>query len=355
MTISNTSITAIAQKLGVSHTTVSRVINGRSGVSADRASEIRRRLKEMGYRPKTVRPGPRLRHEAGLLTQRGTLVYLYLALEDKHLPMGLMNAVTAMSHAAAHAGFDLVFAHVSKLDDVPPCLREGRVAGLLLSGRTHDERLLHMLSGYPLVWLASRPKLHGAAGDRVIGGNQATGRLAAEYLLNRGHKHLAFLSPLSSWTVFEVRGDAFELAAHRRAASISRLTAPSDPDLAIFEFTQEQIEDKVAPLAAQLRDLSPRPTGLFIPDAPVALAFYRCAVKLGLSIGSDLDVITFGEPEVFHGLYPRPAIIAIPHELRVKRAINQLIWRIEHPQEHGEMEVAIEPHLIEGEIPAAKN
>jgi len=343
------SITEIAQQLGVSHTTVSRVINGRPGVSADLAHEIRLQLKKMGYRPRAIRPGPRLRNDTGTLTRHGTLAFLYLAQNEQYAPDGIGNTVTAISHSAARAGYDLVFAHILRYEDLPPCILDGRCAGVMLSGRTRDERLLNLLSGFPAVWLASKPQLQGM-GDRVIAGNHAAGRMAADYLLERGHRHLAFLSPLAGWNVFEVRGDAFEVAAYRRAASVARLAVPSEPDVSIFEFTQEQIEQRMLQVADDLMKLSPRPTGLFITDSPAALAFYRAATMRGLRIGRDVDPITFGTRDAFYALHPRIAAISFNYELRGLRAINQLIWRIEHPEETGDMEVAIEPCLIPGEI-----
>ena len=51
------SIVEVAKLAGVSHTTVSRVINNEGSVSSETAERIRAVMKEMGYVPKPPRCG----------------------------------------------------------------------------------------------------------------------------------------------------------------------------------------------------------------------------------------------------------------------------------------------------------
>ena len=57
------SMNDVAKLVGVSHVTVSRVVNGQPGVSEATARKVRRAMKSLGYvpRPPNRRPGPRRR------------------------------------------------------------------------------------------------------------------------------------------------------------------------------------------------------------------------------------------------------------------------------------------------------
>lgn len=349
------SIVDLAAELGVSHTTISRVINSKPGVSSELAARIRQRMRDIGYQPRVVRPGPRRREEpnAAVPGREGTIGFVYLGNAISNLPAGMINLALAASDAATAAGYDLLFAEVSSIKSLPSWLRDGRVNGLMLCGYRCDDETARYLASFPSVWLSSHAAMDGSrAVDRVLSGNTAAGKLAAEYLAKRGHKRLGFINPLAGWQLFQTRGDAFDLAARRRGATVIRVEAPSGPDEVIFELSREQLEDRIAPLVDELCKMpaSERPTGLFLTDGPVALAFYRCAYKRGVVIGRDFDVITFGTHIAFGGLSPMPAHVAVPENVRGVRAVSQLLWRIKHPGEERGMEVSIDPQVVEGEI-----
>lgn len=362
------SIVDLAAELGVSHMTISRVINDRPGVSAELAARIRQRMRDLGYQPREVRPGPRPKgadaaHANGTAGhRRGTIGFVQLS--DGHtrnLPAGTIHIALAASQAAARAGHDMLFAEVADQASMPGWLREGRVDGLLLSGYQRDNVLLESLCKLPCVWLSSHPSLGGSQSgdrpirDRVLSGNRAAGKMAADFLVRRGHQRVAFLNPIGAWQVLETRGDAFDLAARRGGATVTRLELPSaTPDEVIFSLPLAELEGRVATLAERLAAIpkAERPTGIFLADAPVALAFYRVAPKAGLTIGAGgLDPISFGHHPGYAGLTPMPAYVGVPESVRGARAVNQLLWRIAHPDEAGGIEVAIDPEVVEGETP----
>lgn len=362
------SIVDLAAELGVSHMTISRVINGQPGVSEALAAQIRQRMREIGYQPRAVRPGPRRREAVSTPVsngvahggRRGVIGFIQLGDGGPHrqLPTNTIYVALAASQAAAAADYDMLFAEVVDAPTMPGWLRDGRADGLLLAGYHRDNALMAHLSSFPCVWLSSHPAI-AAPGesrpirDRVLSGNRAAGKVAAEYLVRRGHRLVATLNPLAGWQVLETRCDAFELTARRGNATVSRLELASGPDEVIFSMAPAALEARVAQLADRLAAIPPaeRPTGLFLPDAPIALAFYRCAPSRGLVVGRDVDVISFGLHPGYAGLSPTPAYVGVGESLRGTRAVNQLLWRIANPKEAGGVEVSIDPELVEGELP----
>ncbi len=345
------SIVDVAKELGVSHTTISRVVNGKPGVSAERSRELRQQLKDMGYKPRAVRPGPRPSSRVPASFEKSrNLAFLYLDTPERRLYEDVSPLLTAASRAAQAAGFNLTFAHILSSDAAPTWLQQGNVAGAVVAGRPTDERLIHLIDALPAVWLTSHRDGRGLT-DRVISGNQAAGKLAAEYFARRGHPSLACINAVADWGVFRARQDAFELTARQHRLPVTNFETPSDSGETIFSFDIEQIEARTDQLVERYARQPDRPTGVFIVDSPIAHAFYRCAPRHGLKIGVDLDLASFvSSGPAFTPVTPRPASILVPQELRGQRAVDQLIWRIEHAGDTSGMEVGISPQIIPGEI-----
>ncbi len=351
MVSDSVSMVDIAREMGVSHTTVSRVVNGQPGVSPALARKIRHQMKQAGYRPRSSvrRPaGPSPRAEAEVATR--TLGFVYVGPPCKNLPDDYSGLLNAVSREVAKSDYNLLYAETEDLASAPSWLAVGKVAGLLMLGRPRDASLLERIAQIPQVWLSSHSLGdHEPAGDRVISGNYAVGQLAATYLIQRGHQRLAYINPLGGWAVYQSRGDAFEITARRQGVEVNRYESPADPSVDLYELTVEELDRRAELLVAQLLAQPQRPTGVFAPDATMAYPFYRSAARQGLVVGRDVDVITFGKSQSCMGLLPRPACMETKSELRALRAVNQLLWRIEHPGEAWGMEVAIEPVVVEGE------
>ena len=60
-----------------------------------------------------------------------------------------------------------------------------------------------------------------------------------------------------------------------------------------------------------------------------------------------MDVISCNnETMLLAGLYPRPATIDIKAEYVGQRAVEQLCWRNEHPDDPSAIEIKIKPELV---------
>jgi len=62
---------------------------------------------------------------------------------------------------------------------------------------------------HPSVWILSQRSARGYWGDRVCPDNEVIGRLAAERLLSRGHRHVAYLYFSATHMGFRSRAEAF--------------------------------------------------------------------------------------------------------------------------------------------------
>jgi len=127
---------------------------------------------------------------------------------------------------------------------------------------------------------------------RVRPDHAGMGRLAAEHLLDRGLRRLAYFGVEGLW-FSEQRGLGFVQRAQQADVSCEVLEAPRNPDASL---TWQQ---RLAPLTRWLESLRP-PVGLLaIQDYRARMVVDECE-RLGLRVPHDVAVIGFGRRS--HGL-----------------------------------------------------
>jgi len=151
--------------------------------------------------------------------------------------------------------------------------------------------------------------------DNIAGGREMT-----EFLLSLGHRRIAFVT--SEYTTPERdRRIGYERALE--AAGI-----PVDPALIIRMTEDDWKEGRLEPLAALLAGPD-RPTAVFASNDFKALAVYRLAHRLGLTIPDDLSVVGYDDIEVADLLYPPLTTMAQPIEEMARTGVRILIHLIE--------------------------
>lgn len=339
------SLERIAKEVGTSVATVSRALNGKPGVSASKAHEIRSLVKKLNYAPsRRRRTLPASPQQVPLL---GKTVAVIALGEGHHLhPYPFARMVESISTAMASKGVNLLVNMVRSVRDLPPAVINRQVHGLLLMGTRCDEDVMATLSGIPHVWLTSHTQ-PGATGDEVLTGNESAGRCAAGYLIDAGHRQLAFINPMPGLGVFKRRMRGFIATAEDAGADV-RVIVPDPTDAATdLASNPERLGNVLKPLVEQFVRDPQRATGLCVPSDMIAAVLYPMLICKGLHPGKDVTVISFdNEKQYLMGLDPRPATIDAGVDVIGLRGAEQLLWRIENPQDDRPIQIMIKPIIV---------
>ncbi|MFJ1757197.1 LacI family DNA-binding transcriptional regulator [Kitasatospora sp. NPDC088134] len=236
----------VAAAAGVGLKTVSRVVNGESGVTPEMAARVRTAIEALGFR----------RNDSARLLRTGRTASVALLLEDISDPFS--SALSrAVEQVAATEGC-LLFTGSSGEDPsrerelaLAFCAR--RVDGLVVvpAGDDHRYLLPEIESGTPVVFL-DRPGTDIAA-DAVLSDNAGGARAGTAHLIAHGHRRIGYIGDLPTiHTAAErARGHREALAAAglpvderlidcgptdraRVAAAVRRLTTGPDAVTALF-------------------------------------------------------------------------------------------------------------------------
>ncbi|WP_432798566.1 LacI family DNA-binding transcriptional regulator [Poriferisphaera sp. WC338] len=336
------SIIEVAKRAGVSQATVSRVLNNYPNVSKTAEVKVKQAMEDLGYRPAARRQG----HRSGL--QYGTFALLILDYDVyQHYSPAFVKLLTSVESACTEQGLNIIIAQSLDAQQLPPLVQNKQVDGLILAGQSAAPAVLKKIASLPAVWVSSH---HEDSGDTALPGNDAAGRLAAQYLLNRGHKHLAVVNALPNHLGLQSRTEFFEFTAQRNNATVAAINAPVENLTTLDDLDLNAIEAAMTVAVDKLLAQKNKPTGFFTLIDIFTAIMHRILIRKGLKPGKDIDLIGCNNNKAaLAGLYPRPATIRIGIDTMGKRAVEQLLWRISNPNEKENVHVVVEPQLIPGD------
>jgi LacI family transcriptional regulator len=340
------SINKVAKLAGVSSSTVSRVINNHPRVAPETALNVRKAMQELNYTPSDRRPGPKPSFRSR--TGAANIAFLVLGTSRSRATPAFEYLLRGVSTTASRNDLNLVFNHLSDADHVPPRILDQRIDGLLLHGAMPGAELRERLHRIPTVWLMGNRR-RPDWGDQVLPDGFEIGEMAAKYLVERGHRHLTFLNLDAAHWMLRFYGRAFAAAASDMGAEVKMLEM--ERQVSADGYWREHSPEAVETLVRQYLAMSPRPTGIFVADDMQVAMIQPTLLKHGIEIGpGKVEIISCNNEEPYLvGLLPKPAVIDIRVESIGARGVDQLLWRLEHPDIHERIITAIEPFVVSSE------
>jgi LacI family transcriptional regulator len=336
----------VAVAARVSLATVSKVLNNRYDVAPETVELVEDVIRRVGYERAATRrgrPTSALHPPGSSRAQRLKATGIALLIPTTQIgPMQSPLTGKLVHGAEAVARKQGLNFHLSRFDDdghLPACLDPVQVDGLIVRNTVEDLRA--SLPAIPTVWIF-KLGYTPTPGDLVQPDNELVGEMAARYLLERGHQHLAVLTLRLHHAEAQVRADRFARYARKAGATVLEV--------------EGQTKDAQA-IADRLLSESPRVTGLFMPLGDHYLeALYRALLRRGItcsgSKSADIDLISCNNDTTHLRLLdPTLPNIDIRAAEVGQAAAETLLWRIQHPQEHRRC-ILIEPRLVE---PAVSN
>lgn len=196
------SIRDVARLAGVSHQTVSRVLNNHPSIRESTKARIMQVMEDMQYRPNLA--------ARALVTRHSRTIGVLCAAGAQYGPA---NSIAAIEDAARAAGYYVNTANLAAVDpeSISGALRhlmDQEIEGLVVIApqvRVFDV-LAKMSMDVPYVSLQST----AAGGHRALSGDQIEGaRLATRHLIELGHQEIIHVAGPQDWIEAEARMQGF--------------------------------------------------------------------------------------------------------------------------------------------------
>jgi LacI family transcriptional regulator, repressor for deo operon, udp, cdd, tsx, nupC, and nupG len=302
----NTRVTSVdvARAAGVSQSTVSLVFSGkaRGRVSAATEEHVRRRARELGYRPNIAAQALRL----------GASRAVALLVPDVTNPF-FARVLRGAQRAAQEAGYTVVLVDTANdrrwEEQSFEALRAGPVDGYLLFEVSPPEGLAP--DEHVVLIETKAPRRSSVRFD-----SEAGAAAAFRHLIELGHRRIGHLASAFEAPTFDLRE-----AARRRVLSEAGIDPDAQPRTTT-PITIERARRAGGPLLDQ------RPTAVFCDDDIIAAGLYLAARERGLRIPRDLSVIGFDDMDFARVLDPPLTTVALDAELLGATAFELLDARM---------------------------
>lgn len=269
----------VAERAGVSISTVSNVVNKPDRVSPSTRARVLAAADALGFVPKV---------QAMDLARRGTGRIGVMAPFTSYGSY-LRRLAGVLSAAASSEVEVVVFDHESAATTASPALASmpihGRLDGLIVMGLEIEERIAERFHrrGLPTVAVDAESALF----SRVLMDDIEGGRVAARHLVGRGHRRFGYL--------LEQQLADYQSQAVKRLSGFREVVGSTVPSGEVVVASSANSVDGARAAAAQLLDGPDRPTAIMAHHDLLAVGVLLAARDRGLRVPEDVAVMGFDD------------------------------------------------------------
>ncbi|WP_394790364.1 LacI family DNA-binding transcriptional regulator [Rhodoferax sp.] len=341
-------MTDIATQAGVSQSTVSLVLNAMTGtkLSNETRQKVLRIADELGYRlPEGRKPaGASTTGRAASPTppRDARRLILYLVDEISTSPHPVVSVDGAKDEAWSQGTLVAVFATRSNAG-IESAVLTSMLANPLLAGVIYSTIFTRQavapaaLGSVPTVLLncyvpeGGEPHFSSVVPSEVVGGTTAT-----EYLIQAGHKRIAFIN-----------GEPWMDAAKDRLKGYRRALASAD--IAFDEALVREGDWQVATgfdCTLSLMQAANPPTAIFCANDLMAVGCLEALQQLGLRAPTDVSVIGYDDQEISRHTHPPLTTLVLPNYEMGRLAVELLLDEADGTP-HRKRRIKVDVQLVE--------
>jgi len=320
----------IAAELGVSITTVSKVLNNRDDIGHATRARVLAKVAELGYQPNAVARSLTLRRTHTLGVVIPDLMHSFF-----------VEIVAGLEAAASARGYGLLLCSsnedAGKERQELDMLRQRQVDGIVLgsANAAGNTDLLQQLTslGIGLVMI-DRDDHPDVRCDRVLTNDEEVGRLATAHLIDQGRRAIAHIAG-PSIVHAKRRADGYRAALRRRDIKIRH-------EWIVRGGFKEADGYKAM---KKLLAMRPRVDAVFAANDPAAIGAMKAIWDAGLNVPDDVAIVGAGDITFGDLLRVPLTTVSWSREDQGRAAAELLLDRLGEPAAKPQR-LVIPPHLV---------
>lgn len=295
----------VARLAGVSHQTVSRVINGSASIRPETKARVEQAISELGYRPNTA--------ARALVTRRSGVIGIVGSNSALYGPSSIQRSVEEAARAAGYFSSMVPLAEVTRealADALDHLARQSVEAIVMIAAQEDALAVAHAAdSGVPMIVVEGDLSGRGLSVgvDQIDGARQAT-----RHLISLGHRAIDHIAGPRTWT--EARGRRIGYEEAMRDAGLEVRESP------VGDWTPA----RGYAIGCELARRSDA-TAVFVANDQMAIGVLHAFARNGLRVPEDVSVVGFDDlPE---SAYLNPALTTVRQDFKAvgQRAIELVI------------------------------
>jgi len=326
----NLTIKDIANLSGVSKSTVSRVINNRKYVSKKNRERVSNIINETGYIPNNI--------ARSLVTNKTYAIGLIIP--DITNPF-YSETAKIIEDTIRELGYSLIICNTDNRSDLQNdyinILKQRKVDGIIFGSVRINDTNVTNLSVQELPYITYHRKLKNENTNYIISDDITGIKIAVKYLVDLGHKNIAYISGPTSFSTGINRLNGFI-----EARNIFNLNNSND---LIKKGGYSEYQSWQATKA--IINLTPRPSAIIAANDLMAISALDCILHHGLSVPKDISLIGYDNINLASHARIQLTTISIDKKNMAKKTANLLIKEIINKKNSSKLiQIKLKPKLI---------
>ncbi|MDR3587405.1 MAG: LacI family DNA-binding transcriptional regulator [Desulfosporosinus sp.] len=319
----------IAKVVGVSKSTVSRVVSGHGSCKPDTKAKILKAMREMNYTPN--------HHARAMVTKKtgiiGVIIY------RKHMPIishpyygAILDAIATETRKAGYS--IMIMTDDEATMDVGDQFIRHRVDGLILLSRVTEELInYYQQTSIPFVLINNTAIVKGTT--YIVNDDYQGAYDAAIHLISKGYKTIAYISGPLEHRSYRLRWEGFQAALQDHGAAVK---------MGLTYIGDSGVETGITG-AASILQTNDKPDAVFASNDMIAIGALQVFHSLGLQVPRDIAVMGFDD--IYFSQYTTPALttVAVDKKQMGTLAVQKLLTMLESQRTENES-IILPPRVI---------
>lgn len=299
----------VAQASGVSHQTVSRVLNNHKSVSDKTRKKVLAAMDKLGYRPNLA--------ARALVTGKSSTIGVLSYDTTLFGPASMLHAVQSSAREVGYAVSVVTLKAIDRqaVENGIEELANAGVDGIVIITPHYvgDKPLGDIPGGIPAVIVEGEDtgKIPSVNVDQILGA-----QLAVEHLISLGHKRIAHISGPENWFETQKRIEGWKCALEKSKLSTKSLVAGDWSARSGYEATKEILKD-------------PKVTAIFAGNDSMALGALKALSEAKIAVPAKMSLVGFDNLPESEFLVPELTTVIQDFQEVGKRSLDLLIAQID--------------------------
>ena len=299
----------VAQASGVSHQTVSRVLNNQESVSDKTRAKVLASMEKLGYRPNLA--------ARALVTGKSSTIGVLSYDTTLFGPASMLHAIRESARDVGYALNTVTLKSIDR-DTVVSGIQElvnAGVDGLVIIAPHYvgDKPFSNIPGSIPTVIVEGDDvgKILSVNVDQILGA-----QLAVEHLISLGHKRIAHISGPENWFETQKRIEGWKCALEKSKLSTKSLVTGDWSARSGYEATKEILKD-------------PKVTAIFAANDSMALGALKALSEAKIAVPAKMSLIGFDNLPESEFLVPELTTVVQDFQEVGTRSLDMLLAQIE--------------------------
>jgi LacI family transcriptional regulator len=308
----------VAKLVGVSRSTVSRVINDQPNVRPEVRERVWQVVRELGYQPHAAARSlvTRRTHVIGMIIPEAVTTLF----TDPFFPLLLRGATEACNSHQYQLMLSLFTAHADRQEIYERILHSGYLDGALVASASLEDPIVPNLlrDRIPFISVGRYPdeRVHYVDVDNVGGA-----RMAVEHLIRLGHRRIATITGPPDMIASQDR-----LSGYRQALEARGI--PVEEELIVEgDYTEN------SGTVAMQRLLPASPSAVFVASDMMAVGALKALRQANRQVPQDIALVSFDDIPIASAIVPALTAVRQPIERMASMAVEVLLSVLETSSE----------------------